>query len=114
MAIDMGIRDLACYSDSLLSINLIKGGTLHYHIYVVLIQNINDMLPSNNFSVHHTLRKGNQSADFLAKMGSTSDVGFVIHSSSILFRVTPRESSSLRPSSLSFLSFFVLFSFVFD
>jgi len=80
MAIDMGIYDLACYSDSLLSINLIKGDTPHYHIYVVLVQDIKDMLASNNFSMHHTLREGNQSADFLAKMSSASDVGFVIHS----------------------------------
>jgi len=48
------------------------------------------MLASNNFSVHHTLREGNQSADFLAKMESASDVGFVIHS----FRVTPPPSDS--------------------
>jgi len=38
ITIDMGIDDLTCYSDSFLSINLIKGDTPHYHIYVVLIQ----------------------------------------------------------------------------
>jgi len=38
MAIDMGIDDLACYSDSLLSINLIKGDTPHYHIYAILFK----------------------------------------------------------------------------
>jgi len=59
MAIDIGIDDLACYSNSLLSVNLIKGDTPHYHIYVVLIQDIKDMLASNNFSVHHTLRESN-------------------------------------------------------
>jgi len=59
MAINMGINDLACYSDFLLSINLIKGDTLHYHIYDVLIQDIKDMLDSNNFLVHHTLTEVN-------------------------------------------------------
>jgi len=38
MAIDMGIDDLTCYSDSLLSINLIKGDTPHYHIYASLFK----------------------------------------------------------------------------
>jgi len=82
MAIDMSIDDSACYSDSLLSISLIKGDTPHYHIYDVLIQDIKDMLASNNFSVHHTLIEGNQSADFMVKLGSASDVGFIIHSAS--------------------------------
>jgi len=31
-AFGMGINDLACYSNSLFSINLIKGDTLHYHV----------------------------------------------------------------------------------
>jgi len=57
MAIDMGIDDLTCYLDSLLFINLIKGDTPHYHIYVVLIQDIKNMLTFNNFSVHRTLEK---------------------------------------------------------
>jgi len=43
----------------LLSINLIKGDTPHYRIYVVLIQDIKDKLVCNNFSVYHTLREGN-------------------------------------------------------
>jgi len=59
IAIDMKIDDLACYSDSLLSINLIKGDNPHYHVYVVLIQNIKDILATNNFTVHHTLKEGN-------------------------------------------------------
>jgi hypothetical protein len=31
------------------------------------------MSVANNFSVHHTLREGNQAADFMAKLGSTVD-----------------------------------------
>jgi len=80
MAIDMGIDDLACYSDSLLSINLIKGDTPHYHVYAVLIKNIKDILATNNFTVYHTLREGNQSADFMAKLGAASNANFFIHS----------------------------------
>ncbi|XP_039687430.1 uncharacterized protein [Medicago truncatula] len=79
MAIDMGVDDLACYSNSLLSINLIKGDTPHYHVYVVLIQNIKDILATNNFTFHHTLRDGNQNFDFMAKLGATSNADFVIH-----------------------------------
>jgi ribonuclease HI len=79
MAVDMGIDDLACYSDSLLSINLIKGDIPHYHVYAVLIQNIKDILATNNFTVYHTLREGNQSADFMAKLGAASNADFVIH-----------------------------------
>jgi len=42
LAINMGIDDLVCYSDSLLSINLISGVTSQFHIYVVLIQDIKE------------------------------------------------------------------------
>ena len=48
-AIEMGVDDLICYSDSLLSINLIFVNTLRFHIYVVLIQDIKDMLYSRNY-----------------------------------------------------------------
>jgi len=37
LAVNMGIEELVCYSDSLLSINLISGVTSQFHIYVVLI-----------------------------------------------------------------------------
>jgi hypothetical protein len=54
-----------------MSVKLIQEHTPRFHIYAVLIQNIKDMLAANNFSVHHTLREGNQAADFMAKLGST-------------------------------------------
>ena len=66
----MSVDDLACYSDSLLSFNLIKGDTPHDHAYVVLIQNIKDILATNKFIVHHNLTEGNQSVDFMAKLGA--------------------------------------------
>jgi len=81
LAKNMGINDLVCYSDSLLSINLIQGDTSHYHVYVVLIQDIKDLMTTSNFSIHQALREGNQSADFMAKLGVVSDIDIVIHSS---------------------------------
>jgi len=38
LAKDMGIIDLVCYSDSFHGINIIKGPSLKYHVYAVLIQ----------------------------------------------------------------------------
>jgi len=32
-----------------------------------------------NISLHHTLREGNQCADFLAKLGANSDALFEVH-----------------------------------
>jgi len=77
------------------------------------------MLGSNNFSVHHTLKEGNQSADFLAMMGSVSDVGFVIHSAppEDLLHLIQSDASGVffpRTKFSLFSFFFVLFSFVFD
>jgi ribonuclease HI len=81
MAIDMGLDDLICYSDSLLSVNLINGNTPSYHTYAVLIQDIKDMLQDSNFTLHHTLREGNHCADFMAKLGASSADDFTMHSS---------------------------------
>jgi len=79
LAINMGIEDLVCYSDFLLSINLISGVTSQFHIYVVLIQDIKDLLATRNFSIQHTLRDGNQCADFMAKLGASANAEFTIH-----------------------------------
>ncbi|XP_024630926.1 uncharacterized protein [Medicago truncatula] len=73
MAADMELEDLVCYSDSLLSINLITGQASIYHSYAVLIQDIRDLLVTHNFTVHHCLREGNQCADFMAKLGASSN-----------------------------------------
>jgi len=81
LAIDMGLDDLICYSDSLLSINLITVDTPRFHIYAVLLQDIKDLLRNCNFTLHHTLREGNQCADFLAKFGASSADVFTVHPS---------------------------------
>jgi ribonuclease HI len=73
MAIEIGLDNLKCYSDSLTSVKLIQEHMPRFHIYAVLVQNIKDLLVANNFSVHHTLREGNQAADFMANLGSTGN-----------------------------------------
>jgi len=81
LAIDLNVSDLMCYSDSLLVVHLIRNDTSRFHIYAVLIQNIKDLLVNRNISLHHTLREGNQCADFFAKLGATSDSHLVVHQS---------------------------------
>lgn len=81
LAINMGLNDLICYSDSLISINLINVSTPSYHTYAVLIQDIKDLLHDSNFTLHHTLREGNHSADFMAKLGASSAEDFILYSS---------------------------------
>jgi hypothetical protein len=81
MAIDLNMNDLMCYSDSLLAVNLIMNDTPRFHIYVVLIQNIKDLLVDRNISLHHTLREGNQCADYFARLGTNSDAHLVVHQS---------------------------------
>jgi len=81
LAINLNCGNLACYSDSLLTVNLIKDDLPQYHVYDVLIQNIKDLINSRNYSLQHSLREGNQCADFMAKLeASTNDV-LSIHSS---------------------------------
>ncbi|XP_024628936.1 uncharacterized protein [Medicago truncatula] len=81
MVIDSNMNDVMCYSDSLLAVNLIMNDTPRYHTYAVLIQNIKDLLSVRNITLHHTLREGNQCADFFAKLGANSDVHLVVHQS---------------------------------
>jgi hypothetical protein len=68
LARDMSIDELLCYSDSLHCVNIIKGPQIKFHIHVVLIQNIKELFSQTNVSLHHTLREGNQCADFFAKL----------------------------------------------
>ena len=81
LVMGLNTNEIMCYSDSLLAVNLIANDTPRYHIYAVLIQNIKDLLNDRNISLHHTLREGNQCADFFAKVGANSDAELVIHHS---------------------------------
>jgi ribonuclease HI len=79
MAKDLGFAPVACYSDSTLAINMIKEAFSKYHVYAVLLHEIKEQLSQDNVSLHHTLREGNQCADFLAKLGASSDDNLVVH-----------------------------------
>jgi len=81
VAQDMEITELMCYSDSLLSINLVNGNSSRYHVHAVLIQDIKDKLSELNCSLHHTLREGNQCVDYFAKFGASSDASLSLHTS---------------------------------
>lgn len=106
MTIDMGLDDLICYSDSLLSINLISIDTSSYHTYVVLLQDIIDLLRNCNLTLHHTLRERNQCADYMAKDGSLLWRCFIMHPSPPVDDLLP-----LLKIDASHLLFWVLASF---
>jgi hypothetical protein len=80
IAKNLGFVELVCYSDALVCINLINGRQEKYHVYVVLIQDIKELLHQSNV-ICHTLREGNQCTDFFAKLGASSDVDLLIHAS---------------------------------
>ncbi|XP_024630785.1 uncharacterized protein [Medicago truncatula] len=84
MALEAGIEELVCYSDSMLAIKLVTEQASNFHAYVVLIQDIKDLFSTRNFSIHHCLREGNQCADLFAKLGATSNEEFTTY-------VTPPE-----------------------
>jgi hypothetical protein len=44
-----------------------------------LIQYIKKLLSQTNISLCHTLREGNQCADFFFKLGVSSDISFMTH-----------------------------------
>lgn len=80
LAVSMGLEDLICYSGSQLPVKLITGDVSKYHAYAVFIQNIKDITASCNFTIQHTLREGNQCADFFTKLKASSDTRFLVHS----------------------------------
>ncbi|XP_024630845.2 uncharacterized protein [Medicago truncatula] len=88
IAKDLGLAAMACYSDSLLAINTVKETSSKYHVYAVLIHEIKILLSQDNASLHHTLREGNQCADFLPKLGASSDDILLAH---------PHSPNDLRP-----------------
>ena len=81
LAKKLGMEKLVCYSDSLLCDDLLKDPTPRFHVYVVLIQDVKDLMEQSNIIVCHTLREGKQCADFLAKLGASSDHDLVYHAS---------------------------------
>nr|KYP76853.1 hypothetical protein KK1_021114 [Cajanus cajan] len=63
-------RNVICVSDSLNAINLVLGSREPFHRYAVLVTEIKDLLGREwRMSLVHSLREGNQCADFLSKWG---------------------------------------------
>jgi hypothetical protein len=59
--------------DEFVCINLIKDSNIRYHDYVVLIQGIKELFSQSNITLCHTLREGNNYADFLANLKVSLD-----------------------------------------
>jgi hypothetical protein len=79
---------------------------------VVLIHDIKDLLANYNYSLHHTLREGNQCVDFLAKVGATSDAALVSYSSppiDLLLQLKIDVSGTFLPRHSFFSFLFLLF-----
>lgn len=73
LAWERGIRNLICYTDSLIARKLITEQTEIFHRYASIIQDIKDqMILPWRIDLRHTLREGNQSADHLAKLGANT------------------------------------------
>jgi len=81
LAKSLNISDLVCYIDSLRCINLLKGPTMRYHVYVVLIQDVKDTIRQDNVALCPTLREENQCVDFMAKFGAGLDTKLLYHAS---------------------------------
>ncbi|PNX87151.1 ribonuclease H, partial [Trifolium pratense] len=70
-----GFRNIACYSDSLQAVSLIRDGVSAFHQYANEIQKIRQLLSRDwNVVINHTFREGNACADFLAKMGASMNL----------------------------------------
>jgi len=81
LAKDLNFIDLVCYSDSLYCVNLIQGSSMKFYVYAVLIQEIKELIAQINVTFCRTLREGNQCADFMAKLGASSNIEFLLHAS---------------------------------
>jgi len=54
---------------------------MRYHVYAVLIQDVKDLVEHGNVTVCHTLKEDNHCADFMAKLGASSDTKLLYHAS---------------------------------
>jgi ribonuclease HI len=72
LAWDLNIKDLWCYSDSVMAIKLITDPVDDWHHYAAILNNIKDIMKRDwQVLLIHTLREGNACADYLAKQGAT-------------------------------------------
>lgn len=76
---DAGYRMLVCYSDSAHAVELVKQGVAIHHPLANELAAIRNLLDRDwHCTITHTLRKGNQCADYLAKQGADSDGGLSV------------------------------------
>jgi len=52
---------------------------MRYHVYVVLIQDVKDLIRQNNAIVCHIHREGNQCTNFMANLRTGSDIKLLYH-----------------------------------
>nr|KYP57876.1 Putative ribonuclease H protein At1g65750 family [Cajanus cajan] len=72
-------RNILCVSDSLLAVNLVLGPLDVLHKYAPIIAHIKELLQQSwSVCVCHSFREGNQSADFLSKLGPHCGVDLVV------------------------------------
>lgn len=81
----MGIISSVCYSNSPISVILLKSPLNKYHKHVVLIQSIKYIFYEKTmFRVLHPLHERNQSVDFMDKLKISTNVNLLIHDSPTL------------------------------
>ncbi|KAJ1385496.1 Ribonuclease H domain [Sesbania bispinosa] len=69
-----GYRRVRCFTDSMLALKLIKNTTSLLHQYAPIIVDIKHWMAQDwSLSIVHILREGNQCANHLAKLGSSSN-----------------------------------------
>jgi ribonuclease HI len=79
LAMYNGYTYICCYSDSKSVIDLISKSIDRSHCYASVIENIKNLINLDlEVNLSHTLREGNASADFLAKLGSNNDSRMMI------------------------------------
>lgn len=79
IAWDRGIRDLVCYSDSTLAIQLVMDDINPWHHYASIIANIKDLMGRSwRLQLFHSWREANAVANCLAKIGVASSNSWAV------------------------------------
>ncbi|AES67104.1 hypothetical protein MTR_2g086830 [Medicago truncatula] len=55
--------------------------SMKFHVYVVLIHDIKELIAQANVIVCHTLHERNQCPDFMVKLGASSNIEFLLYGS---------------------------------
>lgn len=74
IAWEAGYIYVICESDSLSALSLINEGVDHFHPFALMIKGIQNLRSLQwSLTLQHTLREGNECADWLAKTGASMD-----------------------------------------